>query len=78
MQECRMKFHTPACIKSMKSQVMEFQPEAVLKALCRRIYMMDCYAGIEAPLFDSYGLPSCYDQPVSPLYFHRQIFGLPR
>lgn len=52
VQECRMKFHTPACIKFMNHQIMEFQPEAVLKALCRRIYMMDCYAGIEAPLYD--------------------------
>ncbi len=58
VQECRMKFHTPACIKYMKSQIMEFQPEAVMKALCRRIYMMDCFEGIEAPLFDpTDGLP---------------------
>ncbi len=67
-KETRMKFHTPACIKFMKSQITEFQPEAVMKALCRRIYMMDCFEGIEAPLFDpSVCLPLMTGQSARPI-----------
>jgi hypothetical protein len=54
-QEKRMKFHTPVSVKYMGEQIQSFSPEAVLSALCRRIYMLDCYMGINVPQFDITG-----------------------
>lgn len=54
-QEKRMKFHTPVTVKYMGEQIERFTPEAVLTALFRRIYMLDCYMGIDVPQFDMTG-----------------------
>ena len=53
--ENRMVFHTPVSIKYNKTMQTELTPEAVLAALCRRIYMFDCFAGIEADQMDLTG-----------------------
>lgn len=60
--ECRMKqisekelqnrliFHTPATIKYQNEYVQDFQMRPLTEALKRRIYMLDCYEGMESDL----------------------------
>ena len=43
----RMRFHSPASIKSNGQLLKEFDAEAIVRALSRRLYMLDCYEGIE-------------------------------
>ena len=52
MKEKRMKFHTPVAITYKGSQINEFSPDAVISSVCRRIYMLDCFAGIEVSQYD--------------------------
>ena len=44
----RMRFHSPTTIKSNSQILKEFDAEAIVRALSRRLYMLDCYEGIEA------------------------------
>ncbi len=44
----RMLFHSPTSIKSNGELLKEFEAEAIVRALSRRLYMLDCYEGIEA------------------------------
>ena len=44
----RMRFHSPTTIKSNGQILKEFDAEAIVRALSRRLYMLDCYEGIEA------------------------------
>lgn len=43
----RMLFHSPTSIKSNGQMLKEFEAEAIVRALSRRLYMLDCYEGIE-------------------------------
>ena len=43
----RMRFHSPTSIKSNGQMLKEFDAEAIVRALSRRLYMLDCYEGIE-------------------------------
>ena len=43
----RMLFHSPTSIKSNGQLLKEFDAEAIVRALSRRLYMLDCYEGIE-------------------------------
>ncbi len=45
--ENKIVFHTPLTLKSNNEYLQEFQMEAVINAVKRRIYMLDCYEGIE-------------------------------
>lgn len=44
----RMRFHSPTSIKSNGQMLTEFDAEAIVRALARRLFMLDCYEGIEA------------------------------
>ena len=44
----RMLFHTQAAIKYNGENLKEYNSEAIVRALARRLYMLDCYEGIEA------------------------------
>ena len=71
-RENRMIFHTPVSIKYNKTIQTELTPEAVLAALCRRIYMFDCYAGIETEQLDfSDRIPVMTDQTSRPSVVRR-------
>ena len=43
----RMLFHSPASIKSKGWMLKEFDAEAIVRALSSRLYLLDCYEGIE-------------------------------
>lgn len=43
-----MRFHSPTSIKSNGQMLTEFDAEAIVRALARRLFMLDCYEGIEA------------------------------
>lgn len=43
----RMLFHSPTSIKSNGWMLKEFDAEAIVRALSRRLYLLDCYEGIE-------------------------------
>lgn len=43
----RILFHSPASIKSNRQLLKEFDAEAIVRALTRRLYMLDCFEGIE-------------------------------
>ncbi len=45
--ENKIVFHTPLTLKSNNEYLQKFQMEAVINAVKRRIYMLDCYEGIE-------------------------------
>ena len=47
-QGTRMLFHTQAAIKYNGEELKEYNSEAIVRALARRLYMLDCYEGIEA------------------------------
>ena len=46
----RVVFHTPATIKYQSQYMQEFQIVSLTEALKRRIYMLDCFEGIESDL----------------------------
>ena len=48
----RIKFQSPLAIKYRKVELTEFRIEAITEAACRRIYMLDCFEGIESYLMD--------------------------
>lgn len=46
----KIKFQSPLAIKYRKEELTEFRMEAIIEATCRRIYMLDCFEGIESYL----------------------------
>lgn len=42
-----MLFHSPASIKHDGRMLGEFDAEAIVRSLARRLYMLDCFEGIE-------------------------------
>ncbi len=58
-----LKFQSPATIKFRKEEIKAFNTDAIVEAACRRLYMIDCYEGIESRLADrdyreSIGIPT--------------------
>ncbi len=47
-----IKFKTPLSLKCKGEKLYEFNAEAIIKAIARRVYMMDCFEGIEASTGD--------------------------
>ena len=43
-----LHFHTPLTIKRQGEELTEFDAEAIVNAAARRLYMLDCFEGIEA------------------------------
>lgn len=48
-------FHTPLTLKYQGKMQEDFQPEAVLAAVARRLYMLDCFEGIDTEKVDISG-----------------------
>ena len=44
----RVHFHTPLSLKQHGEELTEFDAEALVNAAARRLYMLDCFEGIEA------------------------------
>ena len=44
----RLHFHTPLAIRLKGVELDEFDAEAIVNAAARRLYMLDCFEGIEA------------------------------
>ena len=44
----RLHFHTPLAIRLKGVEFTEFEAEAIVNAAARRLYMLDCFEGIEA------------------------------
>ena len=44
----RLHFHTPLSIRLKGVELTEFDAEAIVNAAARRLYMLDCFEGIEA------------------------------
>ncbi len=45
-----LKFQSPTSIKYRQQEITEFDINAIVEAACRRIYMLDCFEGIESNL----------------------------
>ena len=43
-----MHFHTPLCVKYKKEIQKEFNIEAIMYAIERRLYMLNCYEGVDS------------------------------
>lgn len=43
----RLHFHTPLTIRLKGVELTEFEAEAIINAAARRLYMLDCFEGIE-------------------------------
>ena len=52
-QQGRLNFHTPLTLKNQGVFLKEFEIGAVLKAIERRLYMLNCYEGIDAGRIDT-------------------------
>lgn len=44
----KVHFHTPLSLKQHGEELTEFEAEAIVNAASRRLYMLDCFEGIEA------------------------------
>ena len=47
-----IKFQSPLAIKYRGEELDEFNMEAIIESACRRIYMLDCFEGIESTIHD--------------------------
>lgn len=58
-------FHTPLALKYQGEMIEDFRPEAVLAAIARRLYILDCFEGIDAGKVDISGhVPKLLGQDV--------------
>lgn len=53
-QRSEMIFETPLTLKYRNEFLQEFQLDVIINAVVRRIYMLDCFEGIESSLYDRY------------------------
>lgn len=51
-KEAFMIFDTPATLKYQNKFLMNFQVDAIISAIRRRIYMLDCFEGIESNILE--------------------------
>ncbi len=47
-----LKFPSPLSVKYRGEEIREFIPAAIIESACRRIYMLDCFEGIESNIHD--------------------------
>lgn len=52
-KEAVMIFDTPAALKYQNEFLTNFQIDAIISAIRRRIYMLDCFEGIESNILES-------------------------
>lgn len=52
----RLVFHTPVTLKYQGAFLKEYQMDAIWNAVLRRIYMLECYEGMEQTVYDSKAL----------------------
>ena len=45
-----IKFQSPLSLKFRQNELREFVPEAIIEATARRVYILDCFEGIESDL----------------------------
>ena len=66
MQVARLQFTTPLTVKYNGEFLKEFQMESVVRSVKRRIYMLDCFEGIdgEAAFDKNYVIPEIVRQKV--------------
>lgn len=57
----RMRFHSPASIKAGGQLLKEFEAEAIVNSLTRRLYMLDCFEGIETERLWFENIPKLFD-----------------
>lgn len=58
-------FHTPLTLKYQGKIMEDFQPEAVMAAIARRLYILACFEGIDAGKVDIFGhVPGLISQKV--------------
>lgn len=50
----KIVFESPLALKYQNEFLQEFQLNAILNAIVRRIYMLDCFEGIESDIYDKY------------------------
>ena len=50
----RIVFESPLALKYQNEFLQEFQLNAIVNAVVRRIYMLDCFEGIESDIYEKY------------------------
>lgn len=60
----RMLFHTPVTLKYNSAILTAFNSEAIVRALTRRLLMLDCFEGIESEQLQFDRIPTISDQRV--------------
>ncbi len=60
----QIRFHSPLTLKYHGQQMQEFSVEALIAALSRRIYMLDCFEGISEEQIDTrtWPVPAMYTE----------------
>lgn len=69
----RLVFQTPVALKYQNVFCSVFQIEAIWEAVQRRIYMLECYEGIECSIYDCI-VPEIQEMPVIREQVCRDIF----
>ncbi|MFQ9074779.1 MAG: hypothetical protein ACLR5J_03785 [Lachnospiraceae bacterium] len=46
-----LTFHTPFTVKYQGEFIRDLQMDPIIASICRRLYMLDCFEGIEAEIF---------------------------
>lgn len=54
INKSRLIFETPLTLKYRNEFLQEFQLNVIINAVVRRIYMLDCFEGIESDIYDKY------------------------
>ncbi len=66
---CRIRFRTPVTVKYQGKVQQTLSMEAILPALCRRIYMLDCFEGLGCEMLKWEGIYpqvlSEYSEPIT-------------
>lgn len=55
----RMVFHTPLTLKYQGAFLREYHMDAIWNAVLRRLYMLECFEGMENTVYDIGGLKEC-------------------
>ena len=50
--QTKIIFKSPLTIKYRGEILWEFRPDAIIEALCRRVYMLDCFEGIDSGIYE--------------------------
>lgn len=68
----RIVFKSPLTLKYQNEFLQEFQLNAIVKAVVRRIYMLDCFEGIKSDIYEKYN----YRDIIVPEFLQQEHYSV--